>query len=229
MADVVESKEQVLIRFRDKELRGCTIKKLWLQGISLVGADLSDVTFGDCSIAEVDLAGAQLHRSKVLRTGARSTYMTSATLVRASFSDCNLTELCLEKAHCEGVEFNRCDMDNLRADRSYFGNCTLFPTRAYGIKFRGATLIKLKVSVENGSPELIRAQLSDATVIDCELAQTNLLRADLRRALLVKCNLHRALLRDAVVDQCTLVQCVTMGAELPTALVGGSALHQPLG
>jgi uncharacterized protein YjbI with pentapeptide repeats len=58
----------------------------------------------------------------------------------------------LEKAHCEGVEFNRCDMDNLRADRSYFGNCTLFPNRAYGIKFRGATLIKLKVSVENGSP-----------------------------------------------------------------------------
>jgi hypothetical protein len=49
MADVVESKEQVLIRFRDKELRGCTIKKLWLQGISLVGADLSDVTFEDCS------------------------------------------------------------------------------------------------------------------------------------------------------------------------------------
>ena len=167
MADVVESKEQVLIRFRDKELRGCTIKKLWLQGISLVGADLSDVTFEDCSLDEVNLTGAQLHRTKFLRTSARSTNMTSATLVRASFSDCNLTELCLEKAHCEGVEFNRCDMDNLRADRSYFGNCTLFPNRAYGIKFRGATLIKLKVSVENGSPELIRAQLSDATVIDC--------------------------------------------------------------
>ena len=109
MADVVESKEQVLIRFRDKELRGCTIKKLWLQGISLVGADLSDVTFEDCSLDEVNLTGAQLHRTKFLRTSARSANMTSATLLRASFSDCNLTELCLEKAHCEGVEFNRCD------------------------------------------------------------------------------------------------------------------------
>ena len=81
MADVVESKEQVLIRFRDKELRGCTIKKLWLQGISLVGADLSDVTFEDCSLDEVNLTGAQLHRTKFLRTSARSTNMTSATLV----------------------------------------------------------------------------------------------------------------------------------------------------
>ena len=89
-------------------------------------------------------------------------------------------------------------------------------------------MIKLKVSVENGAPELIRAQLSDATVIECEFVSTNLLRADLRRALLIKCNLHRALLRDAVVDQCTLVQCVTMGAEMPTSLVGGSALNQPL-
>jgi len=228
MADLVESKEQVLIRYRDKELRGCTLKKLWLHGISLIGADLSDVSFEDCCIDEANFTGATMARTKFQRTSARSANMTSATLNRASFTDCNLTELCLEKALVEGVEFSRCDMDNLRADRSYFGNCTLFPNRAYGIKFRGATLIKLKVSVENGTPELIRAQLSDATVIESELAQTNLLRADLRRALLVKCNLHRALLRDAVVDQCTLVQCVTMGAELPTSLVGGSALNQPL-
>ena len=32
MADVVESKEQVLIRYRDKELRGCTIKKAMAPG-----------------------------------------------------------------------------------------------------------------------------------------------------------------------------------------------------
>ncbi|HMU39401.1 MAG TPA: pentapeptide repeat-containing protein [Pseudomonadota bacterium] len=228
MADVVESKEQVLIRYRDKELRGCTIKRLWLQGISLIGADLTDVTFEDCSLDEANFTGATFVRTKFNRTSARCTNMTSATLTRAVFSDCNLTELCLEKALVEGVEFGRCDMDNLRADRAYLGNCSLFPNRAYGIKLRGATVIKMKVSVENGAPEMIRAQFTDATVIESEFASTNLLRADLRRALLVRCNLHRALLRDATIEQTTLVGCDTLGAELPTSLVGGSALNQPL-
>ena len=134
MSDVIESKEQLLIRYRDKELRGCTIKKLWLQGVSLIGADLSDVTFEDCSLDESNLTGATLNRTKFLRTSARSTNMTSATLNRAVFTDCNLTELCLEKALVEGTEFKRCDMDNLHADKAYFGNCSLFPNRAYGIK-----------------------------------------------------------------------------------------------
>lgn len=103
MSDVIESKEQLLIRYRDKELRGCTIKKLWLQGVSLIGADLSDVTFEDCSLDESNLTGATLNRTKFLRTSARSTNMTSATLNRAVFTDCNLTELCLEKADRKSV------------------------------------------------------------------------------------------------------------------------------
>jgi uncharacterized protein YjbI with pentapeptide repeats len=76
---------------------------------------------------------------------------------------------------------------------------------------------------------MTRAQLHSATLIDCDFGGACLIRSDLRAALVVKTDLQRALLRDAQVEQTTLIHCGTMGAELPAALVAGTAASRPVG
>jgi uncharacterized protein YjbI with pentapeptide repeats len=112
-------------------------------------------------------------------------------------------------------------MDNTLLDHAYLGSCQFHPNRAYGLKLRGAVLIRCKFTAEHGPPELTRAQLRAATVIESNLEGVCLIRADFTHAILLKCNLHHAQLRDAVVDKASLVGCVTLGAELPAALFAG--------
>jgi uncharacterized protein YjbI with pentapeptide repeats len=113
-------------------------------------------------------------------------------------------------------------MDNACFDHAYLGSCLLNPNRAYGIKLRGALLIRCRVSQEQGAPELTRAQLGTATLVETDLSGASMMRSDLSSALLVKCNLHHVLLRDAQVDSSRFVGCVTSGAELPLALLSST-------
>jgi uncharacterized protein YjbI with pentapeptide repeats len=216
MSEIVESKEQFLIRIRDRELRGCTCRRLRLHGLSLVGVDLSEVTFEQCDLDGMTLTGANLTRATFSRVDLRRTLVDRATLKRTTFTDCNLTEMDASRGLLEDVEFVRCDMDNAVFDHAYLGRCLFNPNRAYGLKLRGALLIRCRFSQDQGAPELTRAQFSSATLVETELPGACLLRADARNALLVKCNLHHVLLRDAVVDGSHLVGCVTAGADLPT-------------
>jgi uncharacterized protein YjbI with pentapeptide repeats len=218
MSEIVESKEQFLIRIREREQRGCTFKKLRLSGVNVVGVDFTDVTFDSCDLDGMTLTGANLTRTVFTRVDLRKTLIDRGLLKRTMFTDCNLTELNLNHAQLEDVEFVRCDMDNVVFDSAYLGGCLFNVNRAYGLKLRNALLIRCRFSQERSAPELTRAQLAGAVVIESDFGGSCLLRADLKQALLIKSNLHHVLLRDAQFDSTSLVGCVTSGADLPGGL-----------
>lgn len=215
MSEIIESKEQFLIRIREREQRGCTFKRLRLSGVNVVGVDFTDVTFDSCDLDGMTLTGANLTRTNFTRVDLRRTLIDRALLKRTMFTDCNLTEMNLNHSQLEDVEFVRCDMDNVVFDNAYLGSCLFNVNRAYGLKLRNAVLIRCRFSQERAAPELTRAQLSSAVIIDSDFGGSCLLRADLAKALLVKCNLHHVLLRDAIHDSTSIIGCATSGAELP--------------
>lgn len=215
MSEIVESKELLLIKFRDRELRGCTFRRMRLSTMQLIGADFTDCTFDSCDMDGMTLTGANFTRATFNRVDLRRVRADRGLFKRTQFNDCNLTELDAQHALFEDTQFERCDMDNAIFDHAYLGGCTFHPNRAYGLKLRQAVLIRCRFAVERGATELTRAQLGSAVVIDCDFPGACLLRADFQQALLVKNNFQAALLRDAQTDRAGLVACNLQSADLP--------------
>ena len=157
MSETVESKELLLIKFRDRELRGCTFRKLRLSGMQLVGADFSDCTFDSCDMDGMTLTGVNLSRATFTRVDLRRAQLDRGLLKRTQFTDCNLTEVDMQRALLDEVRFERCDMDNAVFDHAYLGNCSLQPSRAYGLKLRQAVLIRCRFSADRGASSRIFA------------------------------------------------------------------------
>ena len=111
MSETVESKELLLIKFRDRELRAapsescgcrdaarrCRLQRLHVRLLRYGRHDADWVNLSRATFTRVDLRRAQLDRGLLKRT---------------QFTDCNLTEVDMQRALLDDVRFERCDMDN---------------------------------------------------------------------------------------------------------------------
>ena len=82
-----------------------------------------------------------------------------------------------------------------------------------------ASAVVLKTTFTDPRPhqaaELMRADFSRATVVDCDFRGANLFRADFRGALFMRCRFNTASMTGAQVEGATFVSCETTGADLP--------------
>jgi uncharacterized protein YjbI with pentapeptide repeats len=124
-------------------------------------------------------------------------------------------------AQLERIDVSSTQLGNLDLERAKLVSCRFVGCNAYGIKLKGAVVIKCSfASAQPNMPaELTRANLASAALIDCDFRGANLYRADLRGALLVRCNLSTASLTGALVDGVHFIGCDLSGADLPEGLV----------
>ncbi len=106
-----------LVTVRDSVLEGCDlsrmrsesvlrsiIRRCKLAGAELVGAVI-DVEIADCSIRMANLAGVQLQRVGFVDCELADVDLFDANLVDVAFDGCRISELSLDRAACERVDF----------------------------------------------------------------------------------------------------------------------------
>lgn len=220
MSEVVESREQLQHLARDGALRGNTYRDLQATGLRVPAGDFSGATFERCTLGGADFAGADLSRVTLLRVDLRRAHLADAVMVRGSAADCDVTELGLEGALVEDVEWQRVQAANLDLSRARLSRCRFVGCYLYGLRASQAVLVRSRFAdpAPNGAAELTRARFDGAVLIDCDLRGANLFRADFSGALVIRCHFGGATLTGAVVDGARFVGCEFGGADLPDGL-----------
>ncbi len=106
-----------LVTIRDSVLEGCDlsrmrsesvlrsiIRRCKLAGAELVGAVI-DAEIADCSIRMANLTGVQLQRVAFVDCELADVDLFDAKLTDVSFDSCRISELSLDRAACERVDF----------------------------------------------------------------------------------------------------------------------------
>jgi uncharacterized protein YjbI with pentapeptide repeats len=220
VSEVVESREQLQHLARDRALRGHTYRDLLATGLRVPGGDFADATFERCTLSGADFGGADFSRVSFTRVDLRRAQLAEASLVRATAADCDLTELGLEGALLEHVEWQRVQAANLDFGKARLTDVRFLGCNLYGLKASQSVLLKCRFAdpSPNGAAELTRARFDGAVLIDCDLRGANLFRADFTNALVVRCQLIGATLTGAQVDGARFVGCELRGADLPDGL-----------
>jgi uncharacterized protein YjbI with pentapeptide repeats len=220
MSEVIESREQLQHLARDGALRGHTYRDLAATGLRVPGGDFSGATFERCSLGGADFAGGDFSRVTFTRVDLRRAHLADVLVVHATAADCDLTELGLEGALIEHMEWERVQAANLDLGRAKLTDARFIGCNLYGLRASQAVLLRCRFAdpAPNGAAELTRARFDGAVLIDCDLRGANLFRADFSGALVVRCQLGGATLTGASVADARFVGCELHGADLPDGL-----------
>lgn len=217
---VIESAELWKHLARDRQMRGHTYRNINFPGMRVERGDFGGATFERLTLTDCELDGADLQRTTWKQVDARRTKAAGALLARASVSDCDWTEITLRDALIEGITFERVGLGNADLERAKLSSVRFLASNGYGIKMPRAVIVRSTFHDPhpNGAAEMTRANLQNATLIDCDASHANFYRADFRGALVVRCNFAGAILTAAQVEGATFVGCNFAGADLPDGL-----------
>ncbi len=217
MSETVESPELLQHLARDRALRNHTYRDFTILRLRIERGDFAGSTFERITLGEAELEGVDLSQTTMRRVDLRKSRLGGALLARTSLADCDLTEVSLSGAHMERIEAVTTVAANLDLDEAKLVSCRFIGCNLYGVKLRRAVVIKSSFASQqaNTSPELTRAQLEGATLVECDLRSANLYRADLRGALFIRCQLQGASLTGAQLDGVHFVACDLTGADIP--------------
>ncbi len=183
-----------------------------LQGTStLVGADLQQM-----ELPGIHLEQANLTRVNLSHANLSEAHLNGATLYRADFSEADLSRCHLEGGFLRGVSFHGANLTAADLSNSFMGM-----EKAGGEAFAAPGV--------PGRTSELRADLSNAVLLDAKLRASTLIGADLsganlRGADLVSANLRGANLRGADLTDANLTEAALIGANLREADLTGATL-----
>ena len=185
MSDTVESPERLQHLARDRALRNHTYRDFSAPRLRVERGDFSGSTFERLTLGEAELDGVDLSQTTLRRVDLRGARLSGALLARTSLTDCDLTEVVLAGAQIERIEMVSTQLGNLDLDEAKLVHCRFVGCNLYGVKLRRAVVIKCSFAspLASAPPELTRAQLGGATLVDCDPARRQpVQRGSARRA-----------------------------------------------
>jgi fluoroquinolone resistance protein len=197
-----------------------------LSSFQWADADLTDATFTDCVVENVQLSNTILTGAKFLRCNIVGCRMAHVDARETIFEDCTLTD---HEAHAgisvtfsqfEQSRFIRCDISFAKFERSdfydvYLEDCNLRAARFDRIDFSksfGRNIVRTSGILRRCNFHL--AEMSNLNLQACDLSGSHFLEADLSGT-----NLEGANLRD-----CTLFGTILTGAKLANADLRGAEI-----
>lgn len=215
MDNVLETLVDVRQRAEDKELVGCQVQQVDMRALDMSGWRLRDVVLRqvglgsvnmqrahllDCRLQDASMRGVELAEARMAGTSFFNCELIEARMGRASlvntkFYDSRLPNARLDAARLISCVFDGCDMRYLQAPRAFLVNCSFEDRRLGNIDMNGA-------------------DLHDAVLVDVDLRDANLFRANLSGAVLVNVDLRGANLTGVNVTGTHLVSVRTERAEM---------------
>jgi uncharacterized protein YjbI with pentapeptide repeats len=178
---------------RGSSLRGYNLTESNLSGAVLAGADLRDALLDFSNLAETDLSDADL-------TGARLFFvdLSDADCRRANFAQARLTGIKIRNTQAQGARF----------DRAHFEVAELLHGQFEGAHFRGT----LFTGGHTMWSDFTKADMKGLVCVDtrmegCNLSETAMPHAVIRRGEFNKCDFHNARLCRAELLACQFQEC----------------------
>jgi len=215
--------------------------------INLRNANLTDMRFEQCNLANAGLRGATLNKAQfhgALLTGANldkaclnETRFGRADLSRASFqdtfgigphfkdanlADAGLRNATLEPAYFDGAHFERTDLRHSHMANARMPRVKVFDADLSFANLNGSNLERADIRGSTITDvNLTRANLSYATVTNTDMARTIFGGSNLANAQIGRCNFRETDLRGSDLTETVFVGTDLRGADLRMAMVDG--------
>jgi uncharacterized protein YjbI with pentapeptide repeats len=216
------------------------LKRASLRGANCRGANLSHVTAEDTSFAAASFADADWQEAEFHACDFNGARFEQLNVQQSDFNDCTFLQ-------CEisDVEFLSCSLLRPRFDEAQLhacswiesvleaasfesatlDNCSLVETDAISICFARAKLVAC-YAVFNSNLE--QANFESACLLECNLRDTRLTRANMINSRLNECDLSGAQLQGANLNHVAAAGILLIGAQLAAATLVGANLMDAL-
>ncbi len=184
---------------------GEKVERADLRGLSMPKALLEGVSFRRCDLDGATLEGARLARAHFKNASLREAFLAGADLREANLENADLEGANLQGANLVGANLNRANLDGANLQGADLAGARLTHAQLDSAKLGGANLVAAQLS---------HADLSDADLSTAKLDEADLSSADLTGANLEEASLGRARLRDAHLDNASLANAVLTDAEM---------------
>lgn len=143
----------------------CSLRNANLNGVQLVGMDLTSSIFTGASLCNADLT-----RSKCITTNMREADMSAANLTKTNFTNADLSSCKLVGAHLAGTKFMRtnlshADLRNSVVEDADFWESNLFETDLRGVdlrKARGLALEQIEIALTDMDTQVPTSAITES-------------------------------------------------------------------
>jgi len=207
-------------------------------GIDLTGADLSaldlrDVDFTDAWLESANLqgsnvSGANFTRAVLAHAGLQGTIAIGATFTHANLGRARLAGAVFDQAQLQGAVLMHCQLAQTSLRRADIAGANLLETTWGPADWSGVEAgNNLFYKLDMRGLQAGEANLAGATLVECDLSETDLRGARLAGASFVTCRLDRTRLAGAQLDGAVFTKdCSLTEADLSRASLRGANLGE---
>ncbi len=207
-----ELPDSIKAKFAEKGVDPDTLKKLsreevqarYEQGISLVGANLSEVDLSEMDLSGADLSKVQCRKTIFTNCNLQNTKFLQTIGTEADFSGADLRNCHMDKAIFNKSDFTEAQFENANLIQTVFKDASFEGVVADGVHFYLSVLQKANLG---------RASFKNSNIEMTLLADAKATAASFVGARLFKCLFKRTVLDQADFSDCSTVQTLFHGAQ----------------